>query len=246
MQVVQEQNSIVQSLSELREIENQRIVEERAAAEQRARDEEEARARAEHEAKLAVEQARLEAEREARLKIEAAAAAELARQQIALAHTRMEEELLLRRAALAKTRPTWMVAVTCVAAAAAGVLVWWALSMRSIAAEAKDQTEVAKRDKDEAKRAALEAQKEVERIEQGLASNNEAIQGAMKRLALAQNQADREKVAADLRRAEAHRRELEAARQKAAHDAWLIERGKKVVISADCQNGVFGAGCTGH
>ena len=260
MQVVRQETSIIQSLSELRDIENQRIADERAAiqraaaarlaeraaAEQRARDEEQARARAEHEAKLALERARLEAEREARLRIDAAAAAELARQQVALEATRMEEELQLRRAALAKTRPTWMVAVTCVATLAAGVLVWFALSSRSTTEEARQQTRQAELEKERAKQASREAQAELERISRDLEANGAAIRQAMKRVELAQTQADREKAAADLKREEDRWKSIVAAREKAAHEAWLKERKGPIVISADCKNGVFAAGCSGR
>src|SRR4051812_45573044 len=98
MQVVEEQQeargserregSIVQSLSELRDIERQRIADERAAiqraeaariaareaAERQVREEEEARVTAEREARLAAEHARLEGEREERRRIDATAA----------------------------------------------------------------------------------------------------------------------------------------------------------------------------
>ena len=260
MQVARQQNSIITSLSELREIENQRIAEdraviqraeaarlaERAAAEQRVRDEEQARVRAAHEAQLALERARLEAEREARLRIDAAAAAELARQQVVLEHTRMEEELKLRRAALAKTRPTWMVAVTCVATLAAGVLVWFALSSRNSTEDARAKARHAEIEKERAKEAAREAQVELARIGQELESNSAAIKQAIKRVELAENQAASEKAAADLRREEERWKANMAAKKKAEYELWLKKRREGVDVSADCKNGVFAKGCDGQ
>lgn len=259
MQVARQQNSIITSLSELRDIENQRIAEdraaiqraeaarlaERAAAEQRVRDEEQARAQAAHDAQLALERARLEAEREARLRIDAAAAAELARQQVALEQTRMEEELQLRRAALAKTRPTWMVAVTCVATLAAGVLVWFALSSRNSTEDAREKARHAEIEKERAKDAAREAQAGLARVGQDLERNGVAIARALKQMEIAENQAASEKAAADLRREEAKRKAILAEQQRLAHEEWLRKRREGIDVSADCKNGVFAKGCDG-
>jgi hypothetical protein len=256
MQVVRQQNSIIQSLAELREIEAQRIaderaaveraaaarVAERAAAEQRVRDEEAARVRAEHEARLALERARLEVEREERLRIDAVAQAELTRQQIVLEQTRMEEELRIRKAALAKTRPTWMVAVTCVATIAAGVLVWFALSSRSMTEEARQKQVQAERAKEQSREDARKAQEELARLGTEIASNERAIQVAMERLKTAQDNADRAKVAADLAREATKRKALEDARKKAAQDAWDAERRGGIHVNEECKGAVFGKG----
>ena len=59
-----------------------------------------------------IEQARVDAEREARMRVEAAEAAERMRLQAAIEQQRMQEENELRRAEIAKKRPTWMLAVT--------------------------------------------------------------------------------------------------------------------------------------
>jgi hypothetical protein len=257
MQVERQQNSIIQSLSELRAIEAQRIADEReavrradearraeqAAAEQRAREEAEARARAEHEAQLALEKARLEAEREVRLKVEAAAAAELARQQVALEQARMEEDARLRREALAKTRPTWMVAVTCVATLAAGVLVWFALSSRNSAADAKEKERQAQLDRDRAKEESRQAQLELERIAKDLEANSAVIQQLIKRVELAQTEADRKKANDELQREKDRLARIAAAQAKANKEKWDKERRDGVKISEECQNGVFGKGC---
>src|SRR5688572_16678466 len=200
MQVAERQHtSIVQSLSELRDIERQRVADERAAtqhaeaarmaareaAERRAREEEDARAKAEREARLAVEHARLETEREERRRIDAAAAAELARQQVALEHTRLEREAELRRAEVARTRPTWMMAVMGLSLAAAGALLWLALSSRAIAEEAGDRTRMAMLDRDQAHQDARQARDELGRIERELAGHAAAMRSMLEEIARA-------------------------------------------------------------
>src|SRR5262249_35614528 len=133
------ESSILASLSELRAIEQERIADERAAveraraaeveakrvAEQARLDAEQARIRAEREQRMRIEQARLDAEREARMKVMAAEAAERARLETALEHQRVAEELELRRAEIAKKRPTWMLVVTGVALVATIAFGWY-------------------------------------------------------------------------------------------------------------------------
>src|SRR5262249_42633942 len=118
--------SVLASLHELKAIEEQRIADERAvveraradelearrAAEQARVDAEEARLRAERDERIRIEEARVAAEREARLRVEAHEASERARHQAELDHHRLEQEMELRRAEVAKKRPTWMLAVT--------------------------------------------------------------------------------------------------------------------------------------
>jgi len=120
------ENSVLFSLRELRQIEENRVAEEeqaarsaeearqaaQAAAERRRREEEEAKVRAERDAQLAIETARENAEREARMRVESAEATERQRQQAALEQQRLQQEMELRRAEVAKKRPTWMLAVT--------------------------------------------------------------------------------------------------------------------------------------
>ena len=64
--------------------------------------------RAERDELRRIEDAKIAAEREAWLRVEAASAAERARHAIALEEHRIAQELELRRAEVAKTRPTWM------------------------------------------------------------------------------------------------------------------------------------------
>src|SRR5262245_40732498 len=135
------ESSILTSLSELREIEQQRIADEHAAiereraaerearraAEQARSDAEAARIGAGRDERLRIEQARVDAEREARLRVEASDAAERTRYQAALEQRRLEEEMQLRRAEILQKRPRWMVAVTALAVVAAVGLGWLAI-----------------------------------------------------------------------------------------------------------------------
>jgi len=248
MQVVEQQqerrgDSIVKSLSELRDIEKQRIADEiaalqreeaarttaREAAERRVREEAEVRARAEREAQLAAEHARLTAEREERRRIDATAAAELARQQVALEAVRMDREHELRRAELARMRPTWMKVVMGLSLAAAGAMIVLALSSRSLAAEASERSRVALLDRDAAREESRQAREGLAALRRELEANSQAIQTALTELGRAKTAIQLAEVEAKLRREhdkaqalEDKRKRDEAAREKAIRDAGAV------------------------
>jgi hypothetical protein len=236
------EGSLLASLQELRAIEEQRLADERAAvvhaAEQRERERAEAerlrreaaevRVRAEQEAALAREHARLEAEREARLRIEAAEAAERARLAATLEQERVAQELELRRAEVARKRPTWMVAVTSLAVAGAAVLAYISVdSMRGSEAatvakrEADARAALAKQEAEQARATLAEIERENREIDgkikaaiahlDGLQRQGE-IDAANKRL----RELEREKAIA-ARRAEDARREAERKKRADGH-----------------------------
>jgi hypothetical protein len=251
------EGSIIQSLSELQDIERQRIADElaaiqsaeaarvaaREAAERRAREEEAARARAEREARLAAEHARVEAEREDRRRIDAAAAAELARQQVALEHARMEREHELRRAAVARTRPTWMMAVMGLALAAAGLMMWLALSSRSLAEEASHNARIALLDRDLARTDARAARSDLESFQRGLEENSRAIQAALTELQRAKTQAQLEAVEARLRIEHQRALDLDHVRRRGIIQTEHAIRIKPIVIPEECLKNSFAPGC---
>jgi colicin import membrane protein len=180
-QAEKRENSVLFSLRELRQIEENRVQEEERAvksaeeakrfaaeeAERRRREAEEQRIREEREAHLQIEQAREGAEREARMRVESAEAAERARQQGALEAQRLQQEMELRRAEVARKRPTWMLAVTIaasIAVIAAIPLAIWAMGDRDSANASKEQTEKEAQAKVEA--AELEKKKYAKQVEE--------------------------------------------------------------------------------
>jgi len=250
MQAPRFEGSLLASLSELKAIEQQRVADERAQVlraeairiqdladtERRGREAEEARVRADHDAKLAVERMRLEGEREARLRVEAAELAERARQRMALEEARSAQELELRRAEVAKQRPTWMLAVTGCAVVLAGVLVWFTLGAKGASDEAEQARIAADRRAEIAKRQADDSRLALEGVERDVKDLDGKVAAAIKRLELAKDKAaidaanrDLKKLAED--RAAAARR-VEAARIEAARR--LREEGHH--MSGDCLN----------
>jgi hypothetical protein len=217
----------------------------REAAERRAREEEEARAKAEREARLLAEHARLEAEREERRRIDAAAAAELARQQVALEHARAERELELRREEVARTRPTWMMAVMGVSLAAAGALLWAALSSRSIAEESSARARVALLDRDRAREDAREAREGLESVSRELENNSRTIQSTLEELGRTKTQAGRDALEAKLRLEQQHNREIEEQRRKALEAEEIRKRKEGFKLPPECATNPFAARCTG-
>ncbi len=251
------ENSVLFSLRELRQIEENRVQEEehavrsaeeqrRAAAEaaERARREaEEAKIREERDAALAIEQARENAEREARMRVESAEAAERQRQQAALEQQRLQQEMELRRAEIAKKRPTWMLAVT--GLASVGVIIAIVLTIRALTGEdtAKQEAEAAEKRAKEAEKLAQEAQERVERLQRDLEDMDKKVGVAVDSVVAAQNDADRASAKAKL---EALRKEKAAMEQRIAEAkaaAALAKRKQGATVSEQCRNNPLAKGC---
>ena len=248
------ENSVLFSLRELRQIEDTRVQEEEQAvrsaeeqkvlaketAERTAREAEEARVRAERDAQLEIERAREGAEREARMRVESAEAGERQRQQAALEQQRLQHEMELRRADIAKKRPTWMLAVTGFALVAAVALIFFAV------ARMKDsETDRAKRQ--EAEKIAVQAQKDMqeaqEKVERLAADLDKKLGSAVDGVIAAQTDADRANAKANLVRLQGEKAAMEQRIAEAKQAAAKAERRKGVKISAECQANPLAKGC---
>jgi colicin import membrane protein len=245
--------SVMTSLSELRAIEHQRIADERAAidraiaaerdskraAEQAVRAAEEARLAAERDAVVRAEQARADAERELRLRVEAAEAAERARHQAALEQQRLDQEMELRRAEVAKKRPTWMLAVTMIAVVAGVALAIFA-GLRAIAADDADaRAQQAIAAKADAQRDAHEARAQLDKLEHDLDALDQRVHAAQDKVAAAQTAVDREKARVELielgKQQAAQRKRIQDAKDRDAKK----ERDKIIDVSG-CANTATG------
>src|SRR5580704_1296909 len=233
--------SIVASLDELKTIHLQRLADERAgiererqarisedrAREQARRDAEAAELRAAHDAELRVHAAREAAEREARLRVAASEASERARLDAELAAEREAGERALRREAIARQRPRWMVAVTIVASIAAVALAITAVGHQREAELAERREAAAQLARDQAIADAHRSEDELAQLDSRLDGIHETIKLATDRLAGAKQAADRE--AAQNAIAEARRKlaEAEAARVEAKrrHDEAIRKGG---------------------
>jgi hypothetical protein len=206
------ETSIITSLSELREIEKQRIADEKAAverernaaieakraAEQAKLDEEEARKRAEREEIIKIQLAQAEAEKQVRLRVQAEEAAERARLQAQLEEQRMRDELELRRVEVAKKRPTWMVVVTAMAFVAACGLTWFAVerSREQARAEAKRNAALLLQQQAEAEK--VEMAKKLDELKLAMDEQDARLTKATNALLAAQNQADIDEARAEI------------------------------------------------
>jgi hypothetical protein len=252
------ENSVLFSLRELRQIEENRVQEEeqahrsaeearRAAAEEaerRRREAEEAKIREERDAQLAIERARENAERERRMQVEAAEAQERARQQAALEQQRLQQEMELRRAEVAKKRPTWMLVVTGMAVVAAIVLVIFAINkMRS--AESADEDK-AKAEAIAAKRDAetKELLEKVEKLQASFIDMTTQVNNAIAAVDAAQGDADRASAKAKLADLQRRQAEIQAQMAAAKAAAERAQRLKGVKISKECLDNPLAKGCS--
>ena len=134
------ESSVLFSLRELREIEEERIQEEHSAkkkaeedriraqqeAERRAREEEEGRRRAAEQAERSAREAVENREREERLRVEEAERRARVEAQASIEQQRMHKELEIRAIEAQKKKPTWLIAVAGGLVLVVGILGFWA------------------------------------------------------------------------------------------------------------------------
>ncbi len=236
------ESSIITSLSELRAIEQQRIADERAAidrertaaldaarAAELARVEaEQARVRAEREERMRIETMRAEAERDARLRVEAHEAGERARLAAQLEERRMAAEMDLRRAEVAKKRPTWMLVVTGLAAAAAVGLTLFAVDASRTTERAQEKQQLALAEKETAKSALRDVQARMAALQADIDEFDVRLGQLQDQLIHAQSKADRDRVAKEIASAAADKRDKQ--KQLAANQAAAEKAARNVII----------------
>ena len=149
------ESSVLFSLRELREIEEERIQEEHTAkkraeedriraqqeAERRAREEEEGRRRAAEQAERAAREAVENREREERLRVEEAERRARVEAQAHLEQQRMHKELEIRAIEAQKSKPTWLIAVAGGLVLVVGILGYWAYNRSQEADRDKAESE---------------------------------------------------------------------------------------------------------
>jgi hypothetical protein len=245
--------SVMTSLHELRAIEQQRIVDERTAfdrqraveaeavrvAEQARIEAAAARERAEREERLRIEQARADAEREARMRIEATEAAERARLAARLEQERLQQEIELRRAEVAKKRPTWMVAVTVVALVAGAGFGVFAVDRMHQAEVAQDAKAHADADKAQARKQAADAVAKLDAMQRDLDELAGKVAQAQHALDIARTEAERKQAQALLDEANRRHKAIADAIQRAKDIQNHKDRVKPVTIDACGANNVL-------
>ena len=222
------ENSVLFSLRELRQIEENRVKEEEHAV----RSAEEARAAAAQ-----------DAEREARMRVESAEAMERQRNQAAIEQQRLQHEMELRRAEVAKKRPTWMLVVTGAALVAAILLVFFAIQYK----RESDVDRAAKIEATEAKAKAeaiaKEAKDRVDQLDADMKAQNDRLAAADAALKTAVSDADRKEAQKNLDTLRRQKYEMEQRIAAARAQAAKIERGKGVHISKECLDNPLAKGC---
>ncbi|MBA3458131.1 MAG: hypothetical protein H0T42_33935 [Deltaproteobacteria bacterium] len=245
------------SLAELRLIEEERVAAERAAlvaaeetrrrdielAQQRQRDQEARRVQADRDAALALEHARVQAEREIRMQAEVAEAGERARHQAVLDEQRLAQEMELRRAEVARKRPTWMVAVTAFAVLASVGSSAFAIDRQRAIDDAVAAKQVSERDRQAARDDARGSRQELEAVQAALKNLENRVTAALVEVKKAQDAKDLAVAAANLRRINAENAavqdRIDAKAAKDRHD----KRIEKVKILDECKHNAFTKKC---
>jgi colicin import membrane protein len=249
--------SLMASLAELREIEEERVEAERAAlvaadetrrrdvelAAQRIRDQEARRVQTERDAALALEQARLDVEREIRMRAEVAEASERARQQAVIDQQRMTHEIELRRAEVARKRPTWMLAVTAFAVLACVGSSAFAVDRQQAMNDALAAKGVSDRDRAAAREEAATARKDLEAMKVTLGEIQSRVTVALAEVKKAQDAKDLAANDARLRKIDA---DIAAAKKRDEDkrlEDWKKKRGEKFVIDEECKKNALSKKC---
>ena len=149
----------------------------------------------------------------------------------------------LRRAEVAKKRPTWMLAITGLALIAAVGLIFFALWSKHRSDKANEEKERADLIAKQAVEDAKEAQERVEKLSNDLADLDKKVSSAINAVVAAQNDADRKRAAADLDKLQQQKRDMEQriAAAKAAADK--ANRAKGLHISQECLDNPLAKGC---
>ena len=252
------ENSVLFSLRELRQIEENRVQEEehavRSAEEQRAADDEarerairdaaEAKARAERDEQVRIQQARENAEREARMHVEATGAAEQARQQAALEQERLQQEMQLRRAEVAKKRPTWMLAVMGAAIVAGIIAIVIYVQGNKDKEAAQEKERIARIEADQAIKESKEAQAKVDKLASDLEDLSKRTDKATDAVVSAQNDADRAAAKGKLEQLRKEKADMEQRIQAAKDAAFKAERRAGAHVSQACLDNPLAPGCS--
>ncbi len=238
------ENSVLFSLRELRQIEENRVQEEEHAV--RSAEEERRMAKeAQEKASRDAEDARIRSERDAQLQIETAReTAERQRQQAALEQQRLQQEMELRRAEVAKKRPTWMLVVTGIALVAAVGLVFFAIQRMKESDASKEAEKAAQVERDVAVKAAAEAQDKVERLARDLEDLDKKLGSAVDGVVAAQTDADRSAAKGKLEALRKEKYEMEQRIAEAKAAAARAERKKGFKVSKECEANPLAKGCT--
>ena len=178
------------------------------------------------------------------MRVESAEAAERQRQQAALEQQRLQHEMELRRAEVAKKRPTWMLVVTGIALVMAVGLVFFAIQRMRESEESKKKELEAQVQRDEAVKSAQEAQEKVERLAADLADLDKKLGAAVDNVVAAQSEADRANAKAKLEQLRKEKAEMEGRIAQAKAAAARAERLKGAKISKECQENPLAKGCT--
>jgi DNA repair exonuclease SbcCD ATPase subunit len=149
----------------------------------------------------------------------------------------------LRRAEVAKKRPTWMLAVT--GLAVVGIVIAAVVGVRAYQQSQEDtqKREQAEREKDEYGKQVKEAQAQVEKAQKDLEENAAKVDKAISDVGAAQDavalKAAQQRLQ-ELQREQAEMRgRVEAAKQAAAK----AERARGVHVSKECLNNPLAKGC---
>ena len=137
-----------------------------------------------------IEESRVAAEREARMRVESTEATERQRHQAAIEQQRLQQEMELRRAEVAKKRPTWMLAVTGLAVVGAVVLAYVGVTAYHSSQEDKAKAEQARRDKDEYAKQVQKLKDDVEKSQRDLDDISGKVDKAVSDVANAKNAPD--------------------------------------------------------
>jgi colicin import membrane protein len=252
------ENSVLFSLRELRQIEESRVQEEEHAvrsaeearakakdeAERRVREAEEAKIREERDHQRSIEESRVAAEREARMRVESTEATERQRHQAAIEQQRLQQEMELRRAEVAKKRPTWMLGVTAIAVIGIVLAVVVTINKMHETATHDVQAQKARAEADQAKKDSEEAADRVHKLEQQVADQQDKIDKAVSDVANAKNASDIAAAQSRLAQLQKEQADMKIAAAAARQAAEKANRAKGIHVSQKCLDNPLAPGCS--
>ncbi|HTL36532.1 MAG TPA: hypothetical protein VL326_25540 [Kofleriaceae bacterium] len=178
------------------------------------------------------------------MRVEAGEAAERQRHQAALEQSRLQQEMELRRAEVAKKRPTWMLAVTGIALVGAVGLIFFAVNRMRDSEAADARRKKAEAEAAQAVKDANDAKDKLDRIMKDLDDLDTKVGAAVSAVADAQNDADRASAKQRLIALQKEQYDMKQRAAAARAAAEKAERLKGVKISKECMDNPLAKGCS--
>jgi hypothetical protein len=166
------------------------------------------------------------------------------RVQAALEQQRLQQDMEIRRAHVAKTRPTWMLAITGIALVAAIGLIFFAIQRKRASEAAEEAAEIAKKASAQAVEDARVARKQVDDLMRQTKDLDDKVTVAIDAVGKAKSLSEQRAAQAELDKLRQQKIEMDARMAAARDAAEKAKRREGIHLSKECLENPLAKGCS--